>query len=372
LSQMGEAQRLTKLVQTVSVVVSVVYLLSVFLLIRFDLLAAESVFILLSIQWFAASIFVVVKLRFDEFDANVDNLPSVLREYWQYCLPLIPYAWIGFLYEFADRWLLQRFGGAVEQAYYSIAFQFGAIAAIATTSILNIFWKEIAELYSQNNVKKMQVLVNKVISSMYFVATVISFFLLVQSENIISVLLGEQYLAGKTTLAIMFLYPIHQSIGQLLGALAYATGQVGLYVNVGIFMMVGSVFSSYVILSNGYWILPGLGLGSFGLAIKMVALQLISVTVLQIFLCRKLSLRIYWTFQFVVPAVCLVAAALSSIAGGIIFHGKFLSLLQFFAEGSLYLCVVLAFIVFCPRSAGFSPEDISRFAQIFKPYFKLN
>ena len=58
---------------------------------------------------------------------------------------------MAFIYIFTDRWLLQYYSGSVEQAYYSVAAQFAAIALIFTTSILRIFWKEISEAQEKGN-----------------------------------------------------------------------------------------------------------------------------------------------------------------------------------------------------------------------------
>ena len=82
-------------------------------------------------------------LKVKKFDDTEEN---TLKKYLNYCLPLIPYSWITFAYIFIDRWLLQYYSGSVEQAYYSVAAQFAAIALIFTTSILRIFWKEISEV----------------------------------------------------------------------------------------------------------------------------------------------------------------------------------------------------------------------------------
>ena len=69
-----------------------------------------------------------------------------------HCKLLIPLAWLGFLYEFLDRWMLSL-GSSEEQAYYALAANFAFIALIATSSIIKVLWKEIAEAYDENNQK---------------------------------------------------------------------------------------------------------------------------------------------------------------------------------------------------------------------------
>src|SRR5207302_5348904 len=123
--------------------------------------------------------------------------------------------WIGFAYEFADRWLLQGYGGSVQQAYYAVSAQFAAIALLATGSILSIFWKEIAEAHHRGDHVRTGMLYKKVSRLLFVIGAVIAGFLLPWAQDLLRLLLGAAYVGGPSTLAIMFLYPIHQSMGQI-------------------------------------------------------------------------------------------------------------------------------------------------------------
>jgi hypothetical protein len=54
------------------------------------------------------------------------------------------YALCSFAFIFAGRWLSQRFGGARQQGVFSIGQQFSTISLLATTSMTQVFRKEIA------------------------------------------------------------------------------------------------------------------------------------------------------------------------------------------------------------------------------------
>src|SRR4030067_1502480 len=75
----------------------------------------------------------------------------MINEYWIYCSPLIGLSLVGFLYNFSDKWLLQKFGGALQQGYFQIATQFSSVSLLATSSILSVFWKEIAESWAKRD-----------------------------------------------------------------------------------------------------------------------------------------------------------------------------------------------------------------------------
>jgi len=147
-SQMAEASRQTVRVQTLNTLVILIHLVVVVSLWWFGELTIPLIFAALIVEWSIAG-WLAAKMyqQRQNIDSEqvVDTPKSVFKEFWHYCLPFIPYAWLGFAHDFADRWMLQHWGGSSEQAYYAVAQQFAAVALLATTSILRIFWKEIAE-----------------------------------------------------------------------------------------------------------------------------------------------------------------------------------------------------------------------------------
>jgi O-antigen/teichoic acid export membrane protein len=71
---------------------------------------------------------------------------------------MIPYACLSFAYIFLDRWLLQDFGGNLEQAFYGVGAQFSAVSLIATSAMLRVFWKEMAESHESGDTEGSRIL----------------------------------------------------------------------------------------------------------------------------------------------------------------------------------------------------------------------
>ncbi len=297
--QMGESQRLTRWVQGVAVTVALVHFLFMALAWWGGWLAVHTVFGLMIIEWAIAVALIVKQLRFPHLPEETDTPKSVFNEFWHYCSSLVLYSWLGFCYEFVDRWLLQTYAGNVQQAYYAVAYQFGAIAAIVTSSILNIFWKEIAEAHYQNNRDRVATMYRQMSRGLFFVSAAGAGFLAPWAEDILRITLGASYVGGVTTLIIMFFYPLHQSMGQIGGAMAYATGRVAAYVKIGMAFMAISIVVSYFALASADAPVPGLGMGSLGLAYKMVVMQILSVNALAFYLSRSLGIKFDWLFQVV-------------------------------------------------------------------------
>ena len=123
-------------------------------------------------------------------------------------------------------------------------------------------------------------LYRKVSRGLFFVSAAVAGFLAPWAEEILRITLGAAYVSGAATLMIMFFYPLHQSMGQIGGTMAYATGRVAGYVKIGMTFMVMSIVFTYFALASVDLPFPGLGLGSLGLAGKMVVMQILSVNIL--------------------------------------------------------------------------------------------
>ena len=74
----------------------------------------------------------------EKFDRKI-----VFQKYYDYCLPLFLASLIGFIYEFANRWMLQNFGGSEEQAFYGIGYQFSAVGFLITMSLAISFGRKL-------------------------------------------------------------------------------------------------------------------------------------------------------------------------------------------------------------------------------------
>jgi len=85
----------------------------------------------------------------------------------------------------------------------------------------------------------------KVSRVLFFVGAVVAGGLIPWSEEVISVMLGDAYIAGTVTLMIMFLYPVHQSMGQIGGTMLYATEKTRVQVVLGLSFMAASIVVVY-------------------------------------------------------------------------------------------------------------------------------
>ena len=82
--------------------------------------------IFIAFEWIIASVY-LINLYFKEsnkinISSSNDSFRIVVNKFWIFCSPFLMYALVSFAHDFADKWLLQNWGGAVQQAYFGIAF----------------------------------------------------------------------------------------------------------------------------------------------------------------------------------------------------------------------------------------------------------
>jgi O-antigen/teichoic acid export membrane protein len=362
--QMAEASRETVRAQKLNVVVTAVHLAVIVALWLGGQLFLPLIFIALIIEWsvagwFATRMYQEYDDHTDEIEGKDDTASSVFKEFWDYCKPFIPYAWLSFAYTFADRWMLQNWGGAIEQAYFAVAHQFSVVALLATTSILRIFWKEIAEAKYQGDNEKVKRLYQRVSKGLYFVAALAAGGLIPWSTEIVTLLLGSAYSGGTFTLMLMLLYPIHQSLGQVGGAMLYATEHLRIQVILGSIFMAVSIIVAYFMLAPESMIVPGLGLASQGLAIKMVIMSIIQVNILAWFIAKIFVWRFDWAYQVVSLSLAVLAGWIAKFFVVSIITAHLTVLMAISALIYLIIMIVVAYRL--PWLLGIERDELKKY-----------
>ena len=361
----GESIRNTLGVQIRNVILSSFYLISVLFLAHLELITIKMIFILNIFIYFFVAAGYAWRLygRHDFYAVKDEKLKDMLTEFKIYCSPLVVSTLIGFLYSFADYWLLQKFGGAIEQGYYAIGMKFTSIVLIVTTSMLAVFWKEIAEANARKNKERVYLLYRRISKGLYFVGAVLSCFIIPFSSEILSLLLGPAYSSAWLVLAIILLYPVHQSLGQITGTMLYATGQTKAYSRIAVFFMAISIPVAYFLLAQPTSLVPGLGLGAIGLAIKMVICQLTGVNLMAFFVAKYLNRQFSWYFQISILLLLLPLGFLSKFLSQCFLSFVSLSthpLLVLFFSGIIYSAGVLVLFYIFPSLAGIDKTQLSR------------
>ncbi len=373
IAQLGESQRLTKKVQLINITVAMSHLLAVLVVI---LLGYKSLFILytlVALEFLLAFIYVLSTWRkiivFNVADSQL-SAKGFFKEFYKYCRPLFLYTWVMCGYIFADAWMLQHYAGSVQQAYFSVALQVATISLLATTSILRVLWKEIAEEAHRGNLERVKRLYFNTCRWLFFFAAMISGFLVPWAADIIDVTLGEEYMMGVTVLTVMFFYPVHQALGQVVSSMYLALEMTISYARLGVVSMLVSVIVTYFVLvpSDKSIIGFGLDLGAIGLALKMVFLQFLSVNLYIWFLCKKQNWQYQFKYQIYILMLTVMAGYFSFYAVTFFWQTEGLRVLMFFLSGGVYLVCIGTGVWFISKPLlGVSQFELSQlWPRIFK------
>ncbi len=295
-TQIGESQRLTVKVQSLNLGIYVSHFFLISILIFFDSLTIENIFYLVVLEFIIALIIAYLVFPL-EFSSQKFSFSDSFIEYKKYCIPLIPYAWLGMFSEFIDRWLLQNYGGPIEQAYLSIALHFTGIGLLITNPIMNIIWKEFSEANEKKNISRVNNIFNISSKVVFFTCTVTTFFFIPWSEQILLNFLGPEYLDGTLVFAIMLLYPIHQTFGRIVSIGYYSLELTKEYVFIRSIGIVLGMIITYLLIAPKDLFIPGLGLASLGLACKMVFVQMFNCNIEYWYFTRKIKIRYEFIFQ---------------------------------------------------------------------------
>ncbi len=364
-SQIGDANRKTYLVQIAAVTICVIHFLSVLILWYFDSVSVLTILLAIIFQHLIIAVLVFRLLRLQSSKSeklSFSNFRAVFLRYVSYCSPLLPYIAIGFIAAFGDRWILQYYGGNTEQAYYAVGWQFSALALLATTAFLRIFWKEVAEANANGDMEMVKSLYLRFTRTLYFISAAIACSVAFWSEEIIMLALGGDYSAGSVTLCILFFIPLHQSLGQIQGSFLYATGDSKLLSISGSITLILGLLGAYLIMAPSDAAIPGLQLGSRGLAVKMIFFQIVNVNVINILISSKMGWKIDWVYQLYTLAVCAFIAGLSSFIVRLITEDFMVGVILNF--GIYFFALGLTVFAF-PRIANTSRSEITYYlAQI--------
>jgi O-antigen/teichoic acid export membrane protein len=282
------------------------------------------------------------------------------REFYTFSHPLIVYTTVGFVANTGERWLLQRFAGAGDQAFYGLSYQIGSLCFLFTSAFLPVIMREFAVAARSDDRAAMAGLFRRYVPLLYSVAAFLSAFVATEADRVILLFGGPGYRPALVPMIIMSFFPIHQTYGQLSGALFFATGRTALYRNIGLFSYGFGMVLAYLLVAPPS--LGGLGAGAPGLALKMVVLQLVAVNIQLYFNARMLGLRFtrYLAHQ-AASIACLLGLALAArVVVGALLAGAGGVIGALAATAMVYAVVVAVVVGFAPPLFGLRSGDLRR------------
>ena len=227
------------------------------------------------------------------------NIKYYIQYFYKYSSPLFIFSIFALIFGFGDRWLLQQFGGSIEQAYFSISLKTGAFIFIFTSALIPLYIRENSKYFSKKNYLKMSEIYIKNIKLFMFLAVFLSIIVSFNSRFILQLIGGNSFKDANNIFILMSFYPIHQTLGQINGALYYSTSRTKVYTHVGLFSLPLGFFLSFILIAPLKYY--GFNLGGIGLAIQMISIQFINQNILLFYNCKYFNISFLKLFlhQFI-------------------------------------------------------------------------
>ncbi|HEY6925284.1 MAG TPA: hypothetical protein VI653_17545, partial [Steroidobacteraceae bacterium] len=202
---------------------------------------------------------------------------------------------------------------------------------------------------------------------------IVSCFLIPWARQLVELLLGPAYHDSWPVLALMLLYPIHQSLGQVNATMFMACERTREYMITALIGQLLSLPVSYILLAAPDTMpLPGLGLGAYGLALKMVGMNALLVNLQAWIIAKFNQWKFEWLYQLtaIVPLLLLgyiakaVTEALPVLDGA---DPRARVLADLALAGLIFAPVALILLWLQPRIAGFERDELRALVARFNP-----
>lgn len=291
----------------------------------------------------------------------LSKVKGYFSEFYQYSHPLFTYSLIGLFVGILDRWLLQVFAGSIQQGFFSLSFQIGAICFLFSGAMTPLITREFSIAYAKKDFSQMALLFRKHIPLLYAITAFLSCFVAANADKVTLIMGGGKFKEAAVAVAIMAFYPIHQTYGQLSNAIYFATGQTKLYRNIGIIFNLASLpFAYFLIAPKEYF---GINAGANGLAFKLVIINVLLVNAQLYFNARFLKLSFIWyLWHQILCLISLLALARGSAYAVTYFFGSQSNvILGILLSGFCYFILTAFFVYLCPYILGLERKNLFNF-----------
>jgi len=303
--QIGESRRLTLRVQFASLGIAVIHLILVAFLFVIDRLSVEILLALIAAEFGLMSIAILISYQRSETSGVAapvpdENFRQVFGEFALYVYPLIPLALFQFATTFGDTWLLQFFGGPVQQAFYNIAIQYANIGVIFGMATSHVFWKELAAAFERGDIAGMGRIYRKGIRVLFSMSAVVAGFLVFWTDPIIIILLGQDFAGAGPVFILTLISSLFVTSGVVISVTFLATGRTKVWSLINITYVIFSLPATALILG-------AFNLGALGLGAKLLVFTAVQMLISDAINNHKFGWRNNYLYLIAVTVVSFAA-----------------------------------------------------------------
>lgn len=280
------------------------------------------------------------------------QVKKYIGEFYHYSHPLLVFSLVGMVAGIFDKWILQVYGGSIQQGFFALSDQIGVFCTILTTSMVPLIMREFSIAHADNDIKSMAETFTRHLPPLYLITAFFASFVVFNARQVTAMIGGQKFNQAAIVVAIMAFASINQTYGQLGGSLFYATAQTRLYRNIGVVFMLAGLPITYFLIAPCERL--GLNAGAAGLAIKNVVMNYVSVGTMLYFNAKFLKLsfwRLIWPQLTSVIFLLFCSLTATSIVGNLPVL-CFNLLVYLFSTALIYTIISATAIYFFPGFFG--------------------
>ena len=290
-----------------------------------------------------------------------ENLKSLLKATIKISIPLTIASYYGMGIEFFEKFLIQYKYGPEEQSYFYIANKWAAIIIIFLSSSMQIFWQSLVKNIADGDLKKAGETYLRLDGLLFYIVITLALAWSFIGKEMLTFLLGKDFENAGKILVVMAFYPVAQVFGQIGTTVAVASGRSKEFMMMNIITgTVGLIISYFLLVSKNSYI-PGLELGSFGLAIKTAIYGLVAVQPITYLNCRYLSISYHKImFQKIKIFLSLFIILLMLTVIGNLFLPFVSVILESMAKAIFFVFAAGILLFMRPAFCGLNENDLNR------------
>lgn len=290
------------------------------------------------------------------------GVKEYLREYYQYCKPLVLSNAFAEIVTIVMNWALYEHGGVEAAAVFGIAWQLNTLVSYAFSPFAELSKREFAVVITDK--KNLEERYEQSIILILWISSFFALFIGVFSSWVIPVVLGDKYAGFYAVIFIIMVFTVFQAAGQVGGSFLLATEQTkicAIITVLGQILKVVAVFAFQI----PNTLFPA-GLGAEGMALTYLISNGITVVVQDMIIVKKLSINISCLINRIVPiAICTILSAILRLFTGMIIVGEGVPVYVYrvLLSGTFYVVILLALFIWKPVLFGVKSIDLN---SIFK------
>lgn len=278
-------------------------------------------------------------------------------EFYRYSHPIFFYSMVAMVVNILDIWLLQVLGGSVQQGFFGLSNQVGAICFLFTSAMTPLIMREFSMAYARQDLKQMAGLFRRHIPLLFSITVFITSFVAVNADRVAIIIGGGKFRDAYLAVAIMSLYPVYRVYGQLSDSLFFATDRTRTYRNIGIsFSLLGLPLTYFMLAPRKIY---GLDMGANGLAIKTVLMAFMTINVLLYANSKYLKISFWKYLLHQIVSILLFLSVAAAVRAGVvlIMRGGGNALADILISGVIYTVISAVIFFAFPVIFGLKRED---------------